>query len=131
MFFAKVNLRFSANRPNTFLSTIVLFFRRRVRLIRTVRPNSVLFLVVFRQFRRSCRDSSAFVLWQFRTLSLLLGLVIRFRVLVGASRECSGAFYRFSGLAMRLSEVVPRASYVVSNDVTFCSAIASFTEFHN
>lgn len=49
VFFTKADFRLSTYWANSFLATIVLLFRRRVRLVRPVRPNSVLLVVVFRE----------------------------------------------------------------------------------
>lgn len=71
VFFSQVNYRFRADRSNTFLSAVILLLRRRMRLVRSVRPHSMLLLMVFRQFRRTCRNGTAFVLWLFRLACLL------------------------------------------------------------
>lgn len=66
VFLTKANFRFRTNRSNAFLPAIILFLRRRVRLIRSMRPYSMLLFVMLRQFRRTCRNSTTFVLRLFR-----------------------------------------------------------------
>lgn len=67
---AQVYFRFRAHRANAFLAAIVLLFRRRVRLVRPMRPHSMLLFVMLRQFGRACRNGTAFVFRLFRLFSV-------------------------------------------------------------